>query len=131
MEAGCMNLQDRAMELSKGVVNSKTQAVKVDVCEQTSKNTSETMRIGRVSDEKLTDLNEAIDELKRVICSFSAVTDRVEAEKQEITRLSKEIARQKLESGKLLYELNAAIKSFPVIASESIQSSIGVTSGQL
>jgi hypothetical protein len=125
-----MNLQERARGLVQGANDAGCSIPSRPVMSEEAR--KEAMEGGqlfpRVDTEGLVTVNDAIEKLNSLICCFSAVTDRVEVEKREIFKLAQHIEKQRLDAGKLLYDLDHAIKAFPEIAAKSIRVSVGATS---
>lgn len=128
-----MNLQRRARELAQGTTERKqTTLMNEGVIAQSGEKVQKSQELmQQIVGEHVLTLSDAAKEITRAIYTFSAITDRVEAEKREIYKLAEEVRNQKLEAGKLLFVLDREIRSFPRMASQSIESSIGITSQNL
>lgn len=131
-----MKLQDRARGLLQGANETGRSISSRSVVEEENPRNEETKVapqeiIQRVDTEGLVKVNDAIEKLNSLICCFSAVTDRLEVEKREIFKIAKDVEKQRIDAGKLLYDLDHAIKTFPSIAAKSIHVSVGATSHTL
>lgn len=78
-----------------------------------------------------TSLKSSIENLNNTIYTFAAATSKINENKNEMEKLARDVARLKLDVGSILSELQRSMQNFPVIANESIRSSIGATSSQL
>lgn len=78
-----------------------------------------------------TSLKSSIENLNNTIYTFAAATSKINENKNEMEKLARDVARLKLDVGSTLLELQRLMQNFPVIANESIRSSIGATSSQL
>lgn len=130
-----MNLQQKARSLSLGINNPResiTQHPTAKKHEQLGEETEKSQEIMNIIfAEHIATLVEATKEIYRGIYSFSAVTDRIETEKREIYKLTEEVRNQKLDTGKLFYELEEITRGFPAMVTDSIESSVGATSNHL
>lgn len=130
-----MGLHERVMELSQGAHETGRPII------SSRPVTDEETLIGapgnyqelipRVDTEGIVRVNDAIERLNSLICCFSAITDRLEVEKREIFKIAKDVEKQRVDAGKLLYDLDQAIKAFPNIAMKNIHASVGATSHTL
>ena len=130
-----MKLQERARRLSQGVggVGHPMMSSRPAADEGAQIGTPENHQelIPRVDTEDIARVNDAIEKLNGLICCFSAITDRLEVEKREVFKIAKDAEKQRIDAGKLLYDLDQAIKAFPNIAMKSIHASVGATSHTL
>ncbi len=130
-----MKLQERARGLSQGaneigrpIISTQSvigEEVRIGAAEETQE------LIPRVDTEGIVKVNDAIEKLNSLICCFSAITDRLEVEKREVFKIAKDVEKQRVDAGKLLYDLDQAIKAFPNLAMKSIHASVGATSHAL
>ncbi|GAB7026061.1 hypothetical protein [Geotalea toluenoxydans] len=101
--------------------------------EEARKETTESAKevIQRVDTEGIVEVTDAIEKLNGLIYCFTNMTQRLEVEKREIYQIAKEAQKQKIETDKLLFDLNQATKVFPKIAGESIHAAVGATAHSL
>lgn len=71
------------------------------------------------------------DRLEKLLFKFGAMIEKVEAERQEMKKLSLEVEVQKDTVGKLAVALDGAIKSFPDTVDTSVKASLSETAVNL